>query len=62
VVNATDRRTGTFKFNPYLEDSGLTLAYGSHIFGSNLLRENIKYQRHTDGLKHKYFTPISDRI
>ena len=62
MLNATDRRRGTFKCNPYLEDSGLTLAYGTRILVTNLLRENIKYQRHTDGLKHKYFTSISDRI
>jgi len=62
MLNATDRRRGTFKFNPHLEDSGLTLAYGTRIFGPNLLRDNIKYQTHTDGLKHKYFTSISDRI
>jgi hypothetical protein len=41
---------------------GLTLGYGTRIFGINLLRQNIKYQLHIDGLKHKYFTSISDRI
>ena len=62
MLNATDRRRGTFNLAHILEDSGSTLVYGTRIFGTNLLRENIKYQRHTDGLKHKYFTSISDRI
>ena len=31
---------------------GFILAYGTSIFGTNLLRDNIKYQSHIDGLKH----------
>ena len=62
MLNATDIRRGYFKFTPYLEGTVLSLAYGSRIFGTNLLRENIDCQRHIDGLKHKHFPSISDRI
>jgi hypothetical protein len=62
ITNATDRRRGTFQFNPFLEDTGLTLAYGTRIFGTNLLLENIDYQRHIDGLKQIFYVHFRSNL